>query len=190
MERKSLHVWIEGTLMASLAMLLSFIPTPALPFGFNLSLGLLPLVLYSLRRGWQSGMVAGFVWGLLCIVLGDAAKYYISVPQIIFEYPFAFAFSGLGGIFSQKIQLALKKQQKKRVMLYLISGSTLAIFARYFWHFWAGVAVWGAYAPKGMSPYLYSFLVNGSSCLVNVVYVSAVLLVLIKAAPNLFLPKK
>ena len=53
---------------------------------------MVPLVLYSFRRGLLPGVAAGFVWGMLNIILGTAMKNFLSVPQIIFEYPFAFAF--------------------------------------------------------------------------------------------------
>jgi len=41
------------------------------------------------------GMTAGFMWGLLNILIGSAMRNFITVPQIIFEYPFAFAFGGI-----------------------------------------------------------------------------------------------
>ncbi|HIX70092.1 MULTISPECIES: energy-coupled thiamine transporter ThiT [Enterococcus] len=186
---KNLRVWIEGTIIAAMGMALSYIPIQTANAALDLSLGLVPLVLYSYRRGALAGMTAGFVWGLLNIVLGSAMKNFISVPQIIFEYPFAFAFGGLGGLLGTKVRLSVQKGHQKQMVLYIVLGAVLACLSRWFWHFWAGVFVWGAYAPENMSPWLYSFSVNGASALGNIIYVAVVLVILAKVAPRLFIPK-
>lgn len=189
-KKVNLQVWVEGTIVASMAMALSFIPIEWANSGIDLSLGLVPIILYSYRRGWGPGMVAGFIWGLLNIILGSAMKNFISVAQLLFEYPFAFAFSGMAGIFSRSIQKNLKNNQEKRVFVYIILGGIVSVISRWFWHFLAGVVVWGIYAPEGMSPYLYSFLLNGGSACINIIYVSITLSVLLKVAPTLFIPKE
>ncbi len=188
--RSKTVVWVEGTIIAALAMGLSFIPIQTGNASFDLSLGLVPLVLYGYRRGLLPAMLSGFVWGLLNIVLGSAMKNFVSVPQIIFEYPFAFAFGGMGGLLSSKVQASLVNSQKGQTLRLIVLGSILATFSRWFWHFWAGVFVWGAYAPEGMNPYLYSLVANGASFLANAVYVSVVMVLLYNIAPRLFVPKK
>ncbi|WP_245186919.1 energy-coupled thiamine transporter ThiT [Enterococcus larvae] len=188
-KKMDLRVWIEGTVIAAMAMALSFIPLESANAAFDLSLGLIPLVLYSFRRGALPGITAGFIWGLLSIVLGSAMKNFISVPQIIFEYPFAFAFGGMGGLFSAKIQQAVSSEESGKAARYIILGSVTAALSRWFWHYWAGVFVWGAYAPEGMSPYWYSFIFNGGSAVANAVMVSVVLVLVVKISPKLLLPK-
>lgn len=188
-KKMDLRVWIEGTVIAAMAMALSFIPIESGNAAFDLSLGLIPLVLYSFRRGAIPGLAAGFIWGVLSIILGSAMRYFVSVPQIIFEYPFAFAFGGLGGLFSGKIQQALSSEQTGKVMRYIVLGSVTAALSRWFWHYWAGVFVWGAYAPEGMSPYWYSFIFNGGSAVANAVMISVVLVIVAKVSPRLFIPK-
>ncbi len=188
-KKMELQVWVEGTVIAAAAMALSFIPIQTANSAFDLSLGMVPLVLYSYRRGFIPGLTAGFVWGLLSIVIGTAMKNFVSVPQIIFEYPFAFAFGGFGGLFAKKIQHAI--QTHSNLTIYYVGlGGVVAALARWFWHFWAGVFVWGAYAPEGMNPYLYSFIFNGASALANAIYVAVVLGILVKVAPQLFIPKR
>ncbi|MHC5216612.1 energy-coupled thiamine transporter ThiT [Enterococcus sp. LJL128] len=188
-KKMDLRVWIEGTVVAAMAMALSFIPLETANAAFDLSLGMIPLVLYSYRRGVLPGLTAGFIWGLLSIVLGSAMKNFISVPQIIFEYPFAFAFGGMGGLFADKIQAAVSKGEKAKSIRFIILGSITAVVSRWFWHYWAGVLVWGAYAPAGMSPYWYSLVFNGGSAIANTVLVSVVLVLVANLAPRLFLPK-
>lgn len=109
-KKLSLNVWIEGTLIAALAMSLSFLPIQSLNASLDLSLGLVPLVLYSFRRGLVPALMAGFTWGLLTIVVGSAMRNFISVPQIIFEYPFAFTFGGMGGLLSNQLHRVIKMQ--------------------------------------------------------------------------------
>jgi thiamine transporter len=62
------------------------------------------------------------------------------------------------------------------------------VITRWFWHFIAGVIFWGSYAPKGMSPYWYSFVLNGTSALANAILLSIILVVLVKKAPRLLNP--
>lgn len=188
-KKMDLRVWIEGTVVAAMAMALSFIPLESANAAFDLSLGMVPLVLYSYRRGALPGMTAGFIWGLLSIVLGSAMKNFISVPQIIFEYPFAFAFGGMGGVFSSSIQKSVSNNQGGKAIRYILLGSLTAVVSRWFWHYWAGVFVWGAYAPEGMSPYWYSLLFNGGSAIANSILVGVVLVIVVKVAPQLFVPK-
>lgn len=189
-KKLSIQVWVEGTIVAAMAMALSYIPIEIANSGIDLSLGLVPIILYAYRRGAYAGISAGFLWGLLNIVLGSAMKNFVSVSQILMEYPFAFAFSGIAGIFSHRIQEGLKQNHLKKVLTFVILGSVLSVVSRWFWHFWAGVFVWGIYAPKGMSPYLYSFTLNGTSALINSVYAGVVLTLLLKTTPSLFVPKK
>ncbi|MGG5315066.1 energy-coupled thiamine transporter ThiT [Enterococcus sp. AZ072] len=186
----SLNVWIEGTLIAALAMSLSFLPIQSLNASLDLSLGLVPLVLYSFRRGLVPALMAGFTWGLLTIVVGSAMRNFISVPQIIFEYPFAFTFGGMGGLLSPKLQAAIKAQQKRKSIFLIVSGGFIAAFSRWFWHYWAGVFVWGAYAPDTMNPFLYSFILNGASALANAIFVSVVLVFIFNVSRTLFIPRE
>lgn len=188
-KNRDIHIWIEGTIVAAMAMALTFIPLQSVNASIDLSLGLVPLVLYAYRRGLAPGLMAGLVWGLLDIVTGHAMKNFISVPQIIFEYPFAFAFAGMGGAFAAKLQRAITDTKKKTAISFIILGSITAVVSRWFWHFWAGVFVWGAYAPEGMNPYLYSFIYNGLSAVINSIYVAVVLVILYRVAPQLFIPK-
>ena len=124
-----LRIWVEGTVVAAMAMALSFLPIEFANSGLDLSLGMVPLVLYSFRRGLLPGVAAGFVWGMLNIILGTAMKNFLSVPQIIFEYPFAFAFGGMGGVFARKIQLYFQANRLKSAIRTIILGSVVAVFA-------------------------------------------------------------
>ena len=121
-------IWIEGTIMAALAMVLSLIP---LDFGssFSISLGQIPLTIFAIRRGWKPGLMAGLVWGLLHFPLGKV--WFLSVLQVLIEYPFAFTFVGFAGLYANKIHLAIRNGSKGSVQRLLVQATFTGAFARY-----------------------------------------------------------
>lgn len=183
---KSTKIWIEGTIVAALALVLSMIPLQ-IGSSFSVSLGQIPLTLFALRRGWKPGLLAGFIWGILHFPTSQV--YYLSVIQVLIEYPFAFTFAGFAGLYASKVQQAILSGDKKAIRLTIIAGSLTGVLARYFWHFVAGVAFWGSFALWGMSPVVFSLVMNGASGLATA-FVTALVLVLISVrSPQLFLPK-
>jgi thiamine transporter len=178
---------IEGAIIAGVCVTLSFIPLNTANADFDLSLGLIPLVVYALRRGPAPGLAVGLVWGLLLIVLGKA--FILTIPQVLLEYPVAFALGGLGGIFAGRLKNKLTGGETGGAVITVIFAGVVSAAARWFVHFWAGVVFWGSYAPEGMSPYLYSFIFNGVSAAANAVMLAIVLLLLVRAARALFIPK-
>jgi thiamine transporter len=164
-------------------MVLSWIPIEAPNAAFDLSLGLIPLAVYAVRRGAGPAIAVGAVWGLLHLVGGKA---YILTPlQFIFEYPFAFAFGGMFGIFAARTRGALAGDGTSAV-LWIVWASLAATLSRWFWHFLAGGIVWAEYAPDGMNPWIYSLVMNGLSFIGNAVMLVVVMTALSKASPRLF----
>lgn len=186
MQRKvALQIWIEGTIVAAIAMVLSLIPT-TIGSSFSISLGMIPITLYALRRGAKAGFFSAFIWGLLHFPL--AQVYYLTPIQVIIEYILAFGFAGFAGFYSSKLQLAIKEGafgKSSRIILY---ATFLGTVMRYFWHFLAGVIFWGSFALWGMNPWLFSFVMNGLSGMATAVATAAVLLLLLKINPKLFIP--
>ena len=191
MKNTKLITMIEGAIIAGVCVALSFIPLNTATASFDLSLGLIPLVVYSLRRGLVPGLSVGLVWGLLLIVIGKA--YILTIPQVILEYPVAFALGGMGGLFAGTLRKNLAATERNamspRIVLTVVFAAIVAAVARWFAHFWAGVIFWGSYAPEGMSPYLYSFIFNGASAAANAAVVAVILVILIRAARIMFTPK-
>ncbi len=185
-KNSQLSALIETALVAALAMALSYIPDFA--SWFTPSFGAIPLVLFALRRGPKYGTLAGLIWGLLYFILGKV--WYLALSQVIIEYIIAFVSMGLAGFLSVPFQNALSKDNKGRALFYATGGALLAVFVRYFWHFVAGVIFWGSYAPKGMSPYLYSFIVNGTAGLLTLVFVILALAIIIPTQGKMFLVKR
>ena len=143
---------------------------------------------FALRRGPKYGTLAGLIWGLLHFILGKV--WYLALSQVIIEYIITFVSMGLAGFLSAPFQNALSKDNKGRALIYSTIGATLAVFVRYFWHYVAGFIFWGSYAPKGMSPYLYSLSVNGTAGLLTLVFVILALAIIIPTQGKIFLGKK
>ena len=131
-----LRIWVEGTVVAKNGNGPLFLPIEFANSGLDLSLGMVPLVLYSFRRGLLPGVAKRLCLGHVKYYSWYSHENFLSVPQIIFEYPFAFAFGGMGGVFARKIQLYFQANRLKSAIRTIILGSVVAVFARRFWHFW------------------------------------------------------
>jgi len=187
MRNTKLLTMIEGAIIAGVCVALSFIPLNTANASFDLSLGLIPLGVYALRRGALPGMAVGLVWGLLLIVLGKA--YILAIPQVLLEYPVAFAFGGFGGILAPLLKREAEADRLGAMIRTVVFAGILAAVTRWAFHFWAGVIFWGAYAPEGLSPVAFSFIFNGTSAAANAVMLAVVLSLLFRAARPLFIAR-
>jgi thiamine transporter len=179
-----LLTFVEGAVIAGVCVALSYVPAQFGPgAAFDISLGLIPLFIYSVRRGLGPALVCGFLWGLLVAI---SKGYFFEPLQWVFDYLLAFGFAGFFGLFSGRIRGALASGSSRRVVCWVAIASVVGVFARWFWHFWAGVFVWGEYAPEGVSPLVYSITYNGASFVANVVVLIVVMSILVNKAPRLF----
>ena len=81
------------------------------------------------------------------------------------------------------VQKPFAKTGKNR---YLIFAVLIAAFAKYFWHFVAGVIFWSDYAWKGWGAVSYSLIINGVSGLLTALAAIIILIAVKKAYPKLF----
>lgn len=184
MQETKLNVLVEGAVMVAFAEALEYIPHTVGVSAIEVQFGLIPLVLYALRRGVKPGLTAGLVWGLLDMVLrGFSSGSVLNAWQGILEYPIAFAVVGLAGFAAAGLAGA---KSKGTVTGYIILGTILGALAKYFCHFIAGIIYWGSYAPKGQSAWLYSLIVNGGSAVVSTIVTVLVLVAIYLPAPQLF----
>lgn len=126
------RIMVEGTIVAALAFMLSLIPTN-IGSSFTISLGMIPLTIFALRRGLRPALLSAFIWGILHFPAGDV--YYLSLSQVLIEYPIAFTFAGFAGIYATKVQQALLNNNSREVTKNIILGSLAGTGARFFWHF-------------------------------------------------------
>ncbi|SHE41841.1 energy-coupled thiamine transporter ThiT [Clostridium fallax] len=114
------------------------------PQGGSVTLGsMIPILLIGFMYGPYIGMLTGFLFGIINMIMDP---YILNPVQVLFDYPLPYMCLGLTGFF------------RNRKML----GAFIAIFARFLCHFISGVAFFGSFAPEGMSPWIYSLVVNGS----------------------------
>ena len=152
-------ILVEGAAMVALATVLSFIRVFKLPWGGSITLlSMLPIVLFSIRRGVQSGMVVSFVYALVQffqgVLVGWGLTPVMLIACILLDYVLAFFVLGLAGLF------------RKNGIAGWIGGIALAVGLRFVCHFLSGVVIWGSFGElwSGFSTdntWLYSFLYNG-----------------------------
>jgi len=104
---------------------------------------MIPILLFSLRRGALPGILAGTMFGFIVLI----EEPFIFHPfQVFLDYPLAFGLLGLAGIFKRNP----------------IAGVAVAISGRFVAHYLSGIIFFAEFAPEGINPYLYSALYNGS----------------------------
>lgn len=186
MVNKKLLMMIEASFFAVFALILDLLPSIKPTPNISISFAMVPIFIIALRWGIKGGVLSGFFWGLLQVVLADA---YILTPlQGFIEYFVAFAFIGLAGLFSTKVKNNWTTH-KKQALGWMLTAVFVGSLARYFWHFVAGVIFWGEYAPDHMSPVLFSFVVNGATMLGASLLCSVVLYLLVAASPSFLMNK-
>jgi thiamine transporter len=175
----------EIGIIAAISFLLSYLPLDFFNKGLDLSVGLVPLAIFSVRRGVRASFSASIVWGLLALIFRGLPGA-VSPIQVILDYPVAFAMAGFFGLYSRVIRSQLNKGITPKLSLKVIQLAFIGVFPRWFFHFLAGWFFWGSYLPKGTSPVMNSLVLNGTSFIANFVMVSILLVIIIHIAPNLF----
>ena len=149
--RLSVSMAASSGLMLAMAVILTAFPFYRMPNGGSVTLGgMLPLFFISFAYGPEVGMLAGFAYSLMNLVM---APYILHPVQVLFDYPLPFMALGLAGCFPR----------------HHMAGITAAVAVRLFFHFLSGVVYFGSYAPAGTSIYLYSFVTNLTYLLPNLV---------------------
>lgn len=164
-------ILVEGAVMVALATALSFIRVLKLPWGGSITLlSMLPIVLFSIRRGVKSGLTVSFVYALIQFGQGIMDGLFgwgltpgMLIACIFLDYLGAFTVLGIAGAF------------RKKGLPGWISGISLAVVLRFVFHFLSGVVIWHSYGElwNGFfteNTYLYSFLYNGCYMLPELIF--------------------
>jgi len=187
MKKIKLVALIEAAFFAAIAMVLDLLPSITIAPAVTISFSMVPIFILAFRWGFKVSFISGFLWGLLQLTTGNF--YFLSVIQFLIEYFIAFAFVGFAGLFHPVIQKSLQNGNKLLVSIWVVVAVFVGSLARYFWHFVAGVVFWGDYAPEGMSPFMYSFVMNGLAMVGAAVLCSIVLVLLISASKRIIMKK-
>ncbi|HHW26454.1 MAG TPA: energy-coupled thiamine transporter ThiT [Firmicutes bacterium] len=135
MRDEKLRILVEGALMVAVAFALSFVKVFHLPQGGSVTLGsMIPILLFSARRGTGAGIMAGTVYGILQFIV---EPYFVHPAQLILDYPLAFGLLGLAGLFGEDI----------------LKGTLLGVFGRFVSHFISGVIFFAEYAEGNVYAY-------------------------------------
>lgn len=182
MPNNKTKVLVEGAAMVALATVLSFIRVFKLPWGGSVTLlSMLPIVIYSIKRGVKLGLIVSFVFSLIQFgqgvidgIFGWGLTPVMLLACIFLDYIGAFTVIGLAGMF------------KNKKLPGWIAGISIAIGLRFLFHFLSGVVIWGSYGAlwEGFSTensYLYSFLYNGAYMLPELVFTIIGAVVLLSA---------
>ncbi len=149
--KSNLRRLCEGAIMVAIAQILSYMKLWEMPWGGSIVLSMVPIILYAVRWGLGSGLLAGFVFSVLQFVFDGG--FAISWQSIIGDYLLAFTVLGLAGLMKGK-------------KLGVFWGTLIGGFARFLVHYVVGATIWAVYMPDtffGMtmtSPWIYSLLYN------------------------------
>ncbi|MDN6161689.1 MAG: energy-coupled thiamine transporter ThiT [Atopostipes sp.] len=182
---KGLVILIEAGIFAALAFVIALLPKGIGPI--KAEIGMIPIVILSYRRGLKTGLVSGFLWGIIKIATGKFTM--LSVLQVLVEYIFAYLVAGLSGVGASKLKQAIRSYKWKKAFQTIAWSTLFATTVKYFVHFIAGVVYWGIYAPEGMNAYLYSFIVNGGAGLASFIVVGLVVGFIVYKAPRIIFPE-
>lgn len=182
MRNEKTKLLAEGAAMVALATVLSFIRVFKLPWGGSITLlSMLPIVLFSIRRGVKMGVVVSFVYalvqfgqGILDGLFGWGLTAGMLIACIVLDYLAAFTVLGLAGLW------------RKKGLPGWLAGILLAVGLRFICHFLSGVVIWGSFGElwSGFSTdntWLYSFLYNGCYMLPEMIFTMIGAVALLKA---------
>lgn len=137
-------VMVEGALAVALSVVFSALRLWSMPQGGSITLEMLPLFLFALRRGGRYGCAAGAVSGLMQLLTGG---YIVHPLQALLDYPLAFGALGVAGFLRDRP---------------LWIGLTLGALLRFLCHVLSGVVFFGSFAPEGSNVWVYSAVYNAS----------------------------
>lgn len=134
---------VLSAILIAMAVVLSLITPFAQAFGGSVTLfSLVPVLTIGWVFGNKWGLLSGFVYALLQMLLGANNFGYVSgfgayLVLIFADYVVPFTIHGLGGLFKGKI--------KNPVVAFPLAALLLGIL-RYICHFISGITIWGNWA--------------------------------------------
>ncbi len=137
-------------------------PQEGTVFGFSM----LPIILVGLILGPKYGILSGIVYGLVNVLI-DGGLY--AWQSLFSDYIIAFGVLGLAGFFRKGIYHWI------RFLLATISVG----FLRYLSHAIGGAIIFAEYAPEGINPWFYSFVMYNAPYMATSIAVTAILGVLV-----------
>lgn len=154
----------EGAIMLALAIVLNLVSKPIfanMPNGGSVSLAMFPILFYAHRWGLGNGLLMGFGYGLLDMLLDGG--YAWGWQSIILDYLAAYTALGIGGLFRGKDWG-------------IFPGVVLGCLGRFAVHHISGITIYKILVPTEVegfgvfsNPHLYSLVYNGVYMLPNTI---------------------
>lgn len=158
-QRRTTLMLTESAVMIALAFILSFLKVVDMPYGGSVTaFSMLPIIIIAYRYSTGWGLVAGFAFSLLQMLMGLSNLSYATsaaaaVAIILLDYIVAFTVMGLGGVFRRAI-----KDQGAAMAL----GALLACVLRYICHVASGCTVWAGVSIPTTDGLFYSMGYNAT----------------------------
>ena len=176
--RLRVHALCEGAVMLALAIVLNYLSKvifAIMPNGGSVSLAMFPILFYAHRWGLGRGLLIGFGYGLLDMLLDGG--YAWGWQSILLDYLVAYTALGLGGLFKGKAWG-------------IFPGVVMGCLGRFLVHYFSGITLYRILVPTEISglgvfsnPHVYSLVYNGVYMLPNT-------LIALVIAGILFVPMK
>ena len=150
----------EAAILVALAQILSYVKIYQFPHGGSVTAAMFPLILFAVRWGWKSGLLAGFAFGLLQLIFDVA--YAWGWQSMLLDYLAAFTPLGLAGWFRGK-------------KWGVFAGTVVGCFCRFLIHYISGITIYRILVPTEVlgitftNPHFYSLVYNGSYMLANTI---------------------
>jgi thiamine transporter len=133
---------VYASVCIALSFVLSYIRLFRMPQGGSITPGsMLPIMAFAYIFGPVPGVIAGMAYGLLQYIQDSYMVHWI---QFFVDYPIAFGFLGLAGVYRKNLAV----------------GSFIAVFGRFLMHFLSGIIFFAEYAEGPVV--LYSLGYNGT----------------------------
>ena len=153
MKNQNTRRLVESALLIAIAAVIELVSKLIgleLPFGGTITLAsMFPIVLISYRHGVKWGLLSGFTYSLVQMLLGvkvvsamflpgdDQMALWQAICVCLLDYVLAYTVLGLGGMFKNKV---------KKPALALALGVIVALLLRYLVHIVSGAIFYGAWA--------------------------------------------
>ena len=168
----------EGAVLLALAIVMNWLSKVVfanMPNGGSVSLAMFPILLYAHRWGVGWGVLVGFAYGTLDMLLDGG--YAWGWQSILLDYLLAYSALGLGGLFRGKAWG-------------IFPGIAVGCLGRFAVHYFSGVTIYKILIPTEIegfgifaNAHLYSLVYNGVYMLPNMVIAAVI-------AGLLFVPMK
>lgn len=159
MKKKNVVMLCECAVMVAVATVLSMIKLIDMPYGGSITaFSMVPIIIIACRYGAKSGLLTGFVFSLIQMLLGAsnlsyATSVYAFIAIVFLDYVFAFSLLGLAGIFKKVI---------KNPIVAATVGATFVCVIRYICHVISGCTVWAGISIPTSESLVYSLGYNAA----------------------------